>query len=217
MEGRPDELPADLRVARVFVGREPELAQLTASLLQEGATRPVAICSVQGMPGVGKSYLAERFIYLYQDRFPGGVLHLVHDAESVPETAESLLGELADRLRLSPRPEGLAERVRNRLLFPRSLLHVENVDAEPLARAVARLIGLLGSCPVLLSGRYQALGETVGWVQVPVRPFDETMALSPTGGRVRRRSKTGREASYQAIGPSRRFSPFGGPSGRRLH
>ncbi len=204
VEGRPDELPADLRVARVFVGREPELAQLTASLLQEGATRPVAICSVQGMPGVGKSYLAERFIYLYQDRFPGGVLHLVLDAESVPETAESLLGELADRLRLSPRPEGLAERVRNRLLFPRSLLHVENVDAEPLARAVARLIGLLGSCPVLLSGRYQALGETVGWVQVPVRPFDETMALSQLaeefGDGARREEKPVYQQLVRAVG-----------------
>ena len=73
---------------------------------EEGETRPVAICAVQGMPGVGKSYLSERFAYLYRGRFPGGVYRLVLDPEGggVP-SAESLLGERttpASELTLTP-------------------------------------------------------------------------------------------------------------------
>ncbi|HEY2290334.1 MAG TPA: metallophosphatase, partial [Thermoanaerobaculia bacterium] len=177
VRGQPDGPSADPRVARVFVGREPEIEQLEKSLLGEGASRPVAICSVQGMAGVGKSYLAERFAYLHQDHFPGGVCRLVLDGSGAPVSGDSLLGNLGDRLRLPQATDGLAEWVRSRLLSPRSLLHVENVDAEPLARAAAELIVQLAGCPILVTGRYQALGSSLGWIQVPVRPFDEATAL----------------------------------------
>jgi tetratricopeptide (TPR) repeat protein len=174
----PDEPAPDLRVARVFVGREPELQQLEQRLLGRGEVLPVAICAVQGMPGVGKSYLAERFAYLHQDHFPGGVFRLVLDSEErAASTAESLLSALAERLRRSPASAGIVERVRDRLLQPLSLLHVENVDDEPHAEAVARLIGWLHGCPVLVTGRYQDLGESYGWKQVKVRPFTEATAL----------------------------------------
>jgi tetratricopeptide (TPR) repeat protein/predicted phosphodiesterase len=174
----PDEAASDLRVARVFVGREPELQQLERSLLGRGEVLPVAICAVQGMPGVGKSYLAERFAYLHQDHFPGGVFRLVLDPEErAASTAESLLSVLAERLRLPPASAGIVERVRDRLLQPLSLLHVENVDDELHAEGVARLIGWLHGCPVLVTGRYQDLGESYGWSQIKVRPFSEATAL----------------------------------------
>jgi hypothetical protein len=65
------------RAQEVFVGRERELDAIAAAVLPvTGAARPVAICALQGMPGVGKSYLADRFAHLHRDRFPGGYLKL---------------------------------------------------------------------------------------------------------------------------------------------
>lgn len=208
VEGKPSEPPADPRVARVFVGREPELERLAESLLPEEPARPVAICSVQGMPGIGKSYLAERFAVTHQDRFPGGTWRLVLDARDSPATAETLLGELADRLRVSPTSAGLDERVRSRLRFPRSLLHVENVDTEPLAQAAVGLIGQLQGCPVLVSGRYQTLGSTVGWVQVPVRPFDEATALAQLAEELREDGRREESAAYQRLVRAVGFLPL---------
>ena len=55
------------------VGRRQELDWLRARL---GATsaelRPVAVCALQGMAGVGKSYLCDRFFEENQAAFPGG-------------------------------------------------------------------------------------------------------------------------------------------------
>jgi hypothetical protein len=49
--------------------------ELEAALLRGGGG-PVAIGALQGMPGVGKSYLADRFAYVHGDRFPGGYVKL---------------------------------------------------------------------------------------------------------------------------------------------
>ena len=50
------------RVEDVFAGRQAELQQLQQTLLRASSgSRTVAICSVQGMAGVGKSYLVDRF------------------------------------------------------------------------------------------------------------------------------------------------------------
>ncbi len=179
--GRPAEAAPDGRVARVFVGREPELEQLERHLLAAGGARPVAVCSLQGMAGVGKSYLADRFALLHRERFPGGVWRLVLEGGGDPPAPAKLLSELADRLKVATGGDGVAGRVRERLLQPRSLLHVENVDREPLAEVAAGLVALLPGCAVLVTGRYQGLGATAGWEQVALRPFDEATALAQLG------------------------------------
>jgi tetratricopeptide (TPR) repeat protein len=204
MTGRPAEAAPDGRVERVFVGREPELEQLKEHLLAAGGARPVAVCSLQGMAGVGKSYLADRFALLHRERFPGGVWRLVLEAGSETPTPVKLLGELADRLKLAPSGDGLPKRVRDRLLHPASLLHIENVDREPLAEAAAGLVALLPGCAVLVTGRYQGLGATAGWAQVRLQPFDEGTALAQLdkelGPEAVRHSEEERQRLVRAVG-----------------
>jgi tetratricopeptide (TPR) repeat protein/predicted MPP superfamily phosphohydrolase len=203
-----EEPAEDPRVARVMVDREPELVQLVESLLGDGETRPIT-CAVQGMAGVGKSYLANRFVYLYKARFPGGVYRLLLDPENEPApTAESLLGKLADRLRLSLAPAGLADRIRARLRKPRSLLQVENVDGEALAGAVAGLIGALPGCPALVTGRFRGLGETVGWRQVMVPSFNEATALEQLEAEMGEKVVREKEEAYQRLVQTLGFLPL---------
>jgi tetratricopeptide (TPR) repeat protein len=178
IERRPAEAASDDRAARVFVGREQELEQLEKHLLAAGGVRSVAVCSLQGMAGVGKSYLANRFALLHQEHFPGGVWQLVPEAGGKAPMLQKLLGELADRLKLAPGGDDLAARVRKRLLHPASLLLIENVDSEPLAALVAGLVARLPGCAVLVTGRYQGLGAAAGWGQVRLEALEEAPALA---------------------------------------
>ncbi len=67
-------------VENVFAGRRQELAELHRLLLDAGGNRrAVAVCSVQGMGGIGKSYLVDRFYQEQMAEFPGGYLRLVLD------------------------------------------------------------------------------------------------------------------------------------------
>ncbi len=157
-----------------FVGRTEELDALRAALLPD-ARRPVALCAVNGMPGVGKSYLAEHFARLHQESFPGGVARLVLNPGALPST-ELLLGELGDQLEL-PAGGRMAERCRERLLRPLSLLLVENVDSPEAAEVVGRLVTALPGCPTLVTGRYQGFWNEDGWTRIEVKTFDEASAL----------------------------------------
>lgn len=69
----PDGHPP-LNPRRVFVGRTKEMASLEQGLLPTGeAVQPAAVCALQGMPGVGKSFLAEEFVHRHRNHFPGGI------------------------------------------------------------------------------------------------------------------------------------------------
>jgi calcineurin-like phosphoesterase family protein len=161
--------PTDL-----FVGREPELDQLKAALLP-AERRPVAICAVNGMPGVGKSYLAARFAQRHQKDFPGGCARLVLNPLALP-SVEVLLGELGTRLEL-PADARMAERCRERLLRPLSLLIVENVDSRDAADVTVRLTAMLPGCPILVTGRYQGFTRAGEWTCVEVQTLDEVTAI----------------------------------------
>ncbi|MFT3772389.1 MAG: metallophosphoesterase [Minicystis sp.] len=157
-------------VETVFVGRVEELAQLEATLLRPGGGQ-AAIGALQGMPGVGKSYLADRFAHLHRDAFPGGYVKLSIEPTATPTVVE-LENELARKLDC-PR-----ERVRAQLMNPRALLHIENADDDGKAAAVAQLAGRLSGCAVVISGRSQRLGRGPGWERVEVRPLDEAASLA---------------------------------------
>jgi len=167
----PDPYRGHPRVAEIFAGRERELEDIERSLLGAGGARPVAICALQGMGGVGKSYLADRFCHLHASAFPGGYERVVLDPAGPVAETEKLLGELADRLKVYPAS------LRDRLLEPRTLLHIENVDSQPLARTTVELVDRLRGCLVVVTGRYQGLGETAGWGRVEIRPFTPADAL----------------------------------------
>jgi calcineurin-like phosphoesterase family protein len=160
----------------VFVGREMELAALEAALLPaSGATQPVAIGALQGMPGVGKSYLADRFASLHTARFPGGYVKLALNADET-RSVDELGSALAMQIDLPWQGESTWERMRTTLLGPRALLHIENADAETSARATTALVRRLDGCAVIVSGRYQGLGAGE-WTQIVIDTLDEETSI----------------------------------------
>jgi tetratricopeptide (TPR) repeat protein len=56
-----------------FVGRETEIARLTASLADTGT---VVITAIDGTAGIGKTTLAMQWAHQIKDRFPDGQLHV---------------------------------------------------------------------------------------------------------------------------------------------
>ncbi len=166
------------RVTGVFVGRGRELSILRASLLpDEGVPRPVAVCALHGMAGVGKSYLADRFANEQVARFPGGLVRLVlrpGEQEQAPSD-DALLAEIARQLDLRGPPD--AKQVALRLRSPRTLLHIENADGAATATSAARLATQLPGCAVIVTGRYRDLGRAIGFVPVDVSLFTEAQSL----------------------------------------
>jgi len=172
----PAPSPVHPRVEDVFAGRQTELVRLEQVLLRaNGGVRTVAVCSVQGMAGVGKSYLVDRFYALHKAAFPGGYLRLALDPRQ-PWEAEELLRRLRDLLQL-PADADLSARLQQ----PLTLVHIENADSWEAARAVAQAIQCLAACPVAVSGRFQHLGESAGWSRIPLQPFEENAALDQLG------------------------------------
>jgi AAA ATPase domain len=159
------------RVGDIFVGRQEEREQLAAALFPaSGRRRPVV---VSGMPGVGKSYLVDRFYWQNMTRFPGGYVRLALNPAN-PGSAADLLNTLPDRLKL---PAGDGQALAHRLLMPLTLLHIENADSFDAGRVVGELAGELPGCAVVVSARFRRLGTDTGWPEVPLAPFDERVAL----------------------------------------
>ena len=160
-----------------FVGRVEQLAALAAALTPEsGPAQAAVVCNLQGMAGVGKSLLVERFFQLHGARFPGGHLKLTLGSAERP-TVDALLQSIAERLGLKPAPGDLAARVQMALEHQRPLLHVDNLDTEEQADAASELVELLPHIPLILTGRYAFDAEAGGWRVVPVAPFDVDQAL----------------------------------------
>jgi tetratricopeptide (TPR) repeat protein len=136
----------------------------------------VAIGALQGMPGVGKSYLALRFISLHGAAFPGGTVRITFE-ENEGRDAGVLCRDLCDELRLPAGPGVGWERLREYLRSPRALLLVENADDEPRAGVAAELARDLPGVAIIVTGRFRGLGGAPGWTRVGVRPFDEAEAL----------------------------------------
>jgi predicted phosphodiesterase/tetratricopeptide (TPR) repeat protein len=181
-----------------FVGRGDELEALRAALLPDPATggtaRPTAICcAIDGMPGVGKTRLAEQFITEHwlraypppTDSTAGeSVLRIVLPAGADTEvrSADVLLRELADRLRLVGPIEAVRRELLNALRYgpgghPRLVL-IENVDSLEQVAQVASLARGLPGCPVLVTARVRQL-FAVDWKRVEVTPLqlDDAVAL----------------------------------------
>ena len=173
-----------------FVGRTVELDQLRAALLPAARgtdTRPTVICcAIDGMPGVGKTRLAEQFItehwlqaYPPPPDTPSGecVLRLVlssgEDLTSV-RSADALLRDLADRLNLRGTIDDIRRDLPSALQCgpggrPRLVL-IENVDSDVQAQQVADLVQRLQGCPVLVTARVRKFGGQ-SWKRVEVEPL----------------------------------------------
>ena len=167
---RPAQLPA---AVRAFVGREPELAYLDATLADGAGT--VAISVISGTAGVGKTTLAVHWAHRVAHRFPDGQLYVnlrgfdpsgpvLDPAEAVRGFLEAL-GVPADRI-----PRDLSARAalyRSLVAGRRILVLLDNArDADQ----VRPLLPGTADCVVLVTSRSQltALVATEGAHPLPL-------------------------------------------------
>ena len=152
-----------------FIGRGDEVAALDAALAAEGAR--VAVVAVQGMPGVGKTYLVEEWCARNRSSL-GPLCRWVMDPPR-PAVASTGLVELAaqagidcDRTPVDEIPALLAAR--------RALIHIDNVDSDGAAGALVELLALLPQVPAIVTGRLSSLGSAPdsGWKRVEVECLD---------------------------------------------
>jgi DNA-binding transcriptional LysR family regulator/predicted ATPase len=147
-----------------FVGRDAELAQLTALLERE----PVRLVTLTGMPGAGKTRLAIEAAARVVDAFPGGVrfvdLAPVVDPEHVPAAVAAALGAHGTH--------SLAGRVREK----RTLLVLDNFEqVADAARHVAGVLRDTRGSKILVTSRVplRLRGERL----LEVAPLPEPQAL----------------------------------------
>lgn len=149
-----------------FVGRERMLSELTEALLQGGQ---VAICSVRGMGGVGKTVLAARLAYSLREQFPDGVLWArldTSDTMSILSTFARAYGEDVSGQR---DVESRAVVVRQLLADKRVLMVLDNAEGSEQVRPL--LPPTTGKPAVLITTRSQ-LSVLDGMVRLLLEPFD---------------------------------------------
>lgn len=148
-----------------FVGREAALTQLRDLLQRE---RQVAIVSLHGMGGVGKTALAARLAYEERHQFPDGVLWLRLDSSSVMANLLLLAGSYGEDVSQYDTVESRSAAVRGLLANKRALLILDNADSSDQVEPL--LPPTTGTCRVLVTTRHD-LAVLDGWPQLAIRPF----------------------------------------------
>ena len=181
---RPPPIPHQVpSVAANFVNRVVELAALDAALAPQGSTGAL-VGVVVGMPGVGKTALARRWVAATRGRFHGGELHVDVAAlrgRSGPGAVTEMLSSclLALGMKREFLPTGLPE-LTNLLrthTAEHPLLVVLDGVTEP--GQVEALIPTGAGSAVLVTTEYE-LGELVqsGARMIPVKPLGDDEAIS---------------------------------------
>ncbi|MFD2767888.1 AfsR/SARP family transcriptional regulator [Micromonospora eburnea] len=155
-----------------FTGRRAEVHRLTRGLADTGA---VAVHSITGMAGVGKTALAVHVAHLAADRYPDGQLFLdlrAHGADSGPlppaaalETLLLMIG--VPRASLPDTLEVRAALWRTQMADRRAVVVLD--DAASLAQVEPLLPGNR-DCAVLVTSRHQLAG-LASTDTVPVEPL----------------------------------------------
>ncbi|MFN6528243.1 tetratricopeptide repeat protein [Nostoc sp. ChiSLP03a] len=81
-----------------FTGREEQLQQLEALLLNLQGSKVCSIVGVSGGGGIGKSALACRFATIHQDHFPDGIIGLRVDGKDVDTIAREFVRRCGEKL-----------------------------------------------------------------------------------------------------------------------
>ena len=181
-----------------FVGRTVELDQLRAALLPaargEDTPPTVICCAIDGMPGVGKTRLAEEFVgddWREALGLPKGTSQQDFCARLAlgpddPRSAEDLAAAvLAGYQRNVPVDQAITALREVLLSGPggRRLLLIENVDGPMQAEAVASLVAPLSGCAVLATARCRDLAGA-SWERVPVDPLPPGKAVELLRNRI---------------------------------
>lgn len=161
----------------VFIGREAEFSDLEAVLLPRSdvVSREAPRYALQGMPGVGKSFLVDRFTLRHREAFAGGCVRIV----LAPDERCDLdtLREVVARQMDLTRGDSTSWDLINKYLTKRpTLIHIENVDGPLSAASAAQLARMLSRATVIITGRYRGLGESAGWRCRTVESFDAATA-----------------------------------------
>jgi tetratricopeptide (TPR) repeat protein len=171
-------LPRDVAA---FTGRDTELQQLIAAA---GSAGVVAIHTVGGMPGIGKTALVTRAAHLLKDAFPDGQLFVplhAHTPGREPVAPGDALAGLLTATGVDPRSlpgdlDGRAALWRDRMAGQRVVLVLDNAASSA---QVAPLLPGGGDCLVLVTSR-RHLGDLPGTV-VPllldVLPADQAAQM----------------------------------------
>ncbi|HWO25738.1 MAG TPA: ATP-binding protein [Kofleriaceae bacterium] len=172
--GASSQPPTEPERHEVFIGRDAELSRIGAAL-DRGSGR-MAIVAVQGMAGIGKTYLAHEFYARHPGRF-GSYKQVVLDPER-PGTVATSTRVLGERLRIDVGGASAAA-VAEALRAERALVHVDNVDSSAAAELVAALARVLDGVPMVVTGRYTELGTATGsaWTRIELAPFDPVLGL----------------------------------------
>ncbi|MFD8337908.1 ATP-binding protein, partial [Streptomyces solisilvae] len=184
-------LPRDVAA---FTGREDELHRLLTTTENDSA-QVVAIHTVDGMPGVGKTALVTHAAHRLAERYPDGQLFVdlhAHTAGQNPADPSGILATLLISVGISPQdlPDTLEERAalwRDRLADRRMLLILDNAidpaQVEPLLPASPQCLVLLTSRRRLfaLDGAEPLPLDTLPPDQA-ARLFTRLARRTPTGG-----------------------------------
>ncbi|MFZ1401345.1 MAG: tetratricopeptide repeat protein [Candidatus Promineifilaceae bacterium] len=177
-----------------FVGRHAELDALRHALQQRHS---VALTSLRGMGGVGKTSLAAHLAYLLRPDFPDGVLWARVDTSDTMSILNQMAGAYGLDVSRYTTVDSRSAIVRGLLANKRALLVLDN--AESSDQVTPLLPPSTGACAVLLTTRHD-LAVTDGWTQLEVRPFahdaQDALALFARflpSDQVQRQEKTLRE------------------------
>ena len=174
----PFTLPPDLHT---FTGREDLLEQLD-DLLHPGKETAVAIVGMQGMAGVGKSVLAIHAAYLWQDRFPEGLIWVDLRGENAAYDAlrriAGLYGYRENAAEIGDNLPELADLVRTILRDRRALLILDNAERLSADELACLLPGVPGPVTVVTSRRaFPGLARLGRTLRVDVMDPDEALDL----------------------------------------
>ncbi|RKS68420.1 DNA-binding SARP family transcriptional activator [Actinomadura pelletieri DSM 43383] len=157
----PAQLPPDIPD---FTGRSTEVVELAEILIGGGGTPPhrtVAVATVAGMGGVGKTTMAVHVAHQVANFFPDGQLYAnLHGDSATPADPEELLGRFLRTLGMSGVgiPASLDERValyRSRLAGNKVLVVLDNAADE---RQVRPLLPGTADAAVLITSRNALIG-----------------------------------------------------------
>jgi len=154
-----------------FVGREAVLAQLETYLLPTVTT---AICTLQGMAGLGKTAVATRIAYQLRPHFPDGVLWARLDTSDTMTILRTFAQAYGMDVSQYADVDSRSRVVRGLLADKRALIILDNATDSA---GVEPLLPPTGQCAILITTRRHDLRVAQGANRIVLHPFtpdDET-------------------------------------------